>query len=341
MHPPRRDTLPIMVDGQIRGYVNLIQMTPRANLRVIQGISTTLVSVGLVGGLLGLGAGILVSRSLTAPLNQLVDAARAFGAHNLQRRVKVSGTREIVQVADAFNDMADALQEAEMLRRNLVADVAHELRTPLTVMQGNLRAMLDDVYPLTKEELTRIYDQTRLLNRLVNDLHELTQAEANQLHLNLQPTDVNVLVEHAVSVFLPFAENEGIAVELCLPPRALLAQADPMRLTQVVTNLLSNALRHTPQGGAVWVTVQQADGQVDLVVRDNGEGIPAEHLPHVFERFYRVDRSRSRHSGGTGLGLAITRAIVNAHGGQITVASAGRGQGATFTVQIPAANGTG
>src|SRR5262249_21172886 len=156
----------------------------------------------------------LVSRSLSAPLNRLAAAAQAIGERKLNRRVEVKGTREIVAVATAFNEMATALEKAEMLRRNMVADVAHELRTPLSVLQGNLRAILDGVYPMDRSEVARLYDQTRVLSRLVNDLHELTLAEARQLPLNMQQTNINDLIESVTDTFGPVAETEEVKLKV-------------------------------------------------------------------------------------------------------------------------------
>jgi two-component system OmpR family sensor kinase len=284
-------------------------------------------------------SGVLTSRSLTAPLSHLAEAARAIGARDLSRRVEVAGSDEMVEVAQAFNDMAAGLEGAETLRRNLIADVAHELRTPLSVLQGNLRAILDDVYPLDKSEVARLYDQTRLLSRLVNDLHELAQAEARQLQLNLQTIDLVRLVQDTVATFEPVAEAEEVTLSVQIPSGLLPIQVDSARITQVLHNLLSNALRYTPAGGTISVHAGCEVGEgreVWLAVQDTGEGILPEDLPHIFDRFYRADPARSRARGGAGLGLAIVRAIVEAHGGQVSAASDGLpGHGSTFTVYLP------
>jgi len=298
---------------------------------------TRILSVtAIAGGTVAIVAGILMSRNLTAPLNELAEAARAIGARNLSRRVRVSGSDEMVELGQAFNEMAAQLEQAETLRRNLVADVAHELRTPLSVLQGNLRAILDDVYPLEKAEIANLYDQTRLLNRLVNDLHELTQAESGQLPMDLRPTNLVDLVNTTVNTFAPVAEAKGVIVSAQVPDDLPVVPADSARLTQVLHNLLNNALRHTPKGGTISIQASYDDANVRLAMQDTGEGIPPEHLPHVFDRFYRADPARSRVLGGAGLGLAIARAIVEAHGGDITAASEGvPGRGSTFTVLLP------
>jgi two-component system OmpR family sensor kinase len=240
-------------------------------------------------------------------------------------------------VGQAFNEMTSALEEGERLRQNLVADVAHELRTPLSVLQGNLRALLDDVYPLEKAEIAGLYDETRLLSRLVDDLRELAQAEAGQLSFNLRPTDVGDVLRTTVTNFEPAAEAKAIGLMVKVADKLPPATSDPDRLAQVLRNLLTNALRHTPEGGQVTVSATTAGDAVEIAVADNGEGIAPEDLPHVFDRFYRGDRSRSRAEGSAGLGLAIVRAIVEAHGGQVRAASDGPGQGSTFRFTLPVA----
>jgi len=299
-------------------------------------------AMAAVIGLVGIGAGIWISRSLTAPLQELEEATQAIGRRQLGRRVNVEGSREMVAVGRAFNQMAGDLERGEQLRRNLVADVAHELRTPLSVLQGNLRAIIDDVYPLDKGEVARLYDQTRHLSRLVQDLHDLAQAEARELPLYRRDLDAVDLVRSTVQLFAPLAEEDEVTLRQQFPDRPLLVYADAARLTQTMQNLLANALRHTLAGGVIDVQVAAATAGatewVQITVGDSGNGIATEHLPHVFDRFYRADRSRSRHSGGSGLGLAIVRAIVEAHGGAVSAQSAGEGQGSVFTVRLPAAH---
>ena len=338
---PQIQILPINVNGQTVGYLGVapprggaaLPGAPRPPLAVLSGFLLTFAGVG---GIVGIVFGILMSRTLTAPLRHLTEGARAIGARNLSRRVEVKGTDELKEVAYAFNEMAADLEKAEQLRRNLIADVAHELRTPLTVIQGNLRAMLDGVYQLDNAEVARLYDQTRLLSRLVNDLHELAQAEAKQLTLNLQETDLAGLITTTGETFAPLAEEKGVKLQTLLPDNLPPIQADPARLAQVLHNIISNGLRHTPQGGSITVSVAPNANVVRLDITDSGDGIPPEHLPHIFDRFYRTDPARSRDKGGAGLGLAIARAIVEAHGGQISVASQGLpGQGTIFTITLP------
>ena len=298
-------------------------------------LARTLLWIAGAGGLIGVVAGVTLSRRMTAPLRELAAAARAIGARDLSRRVALQGTEEIVEVAGAFNQMAQELELAESQRQQLLADIAHELRTPITVIQGNLRAILDDVYPLDKEEVARLYDQTRQLTRLVNDLRELAQADAHQLALNPKLVDINDVVSDAVERFEPLAESAGIRLETLagadLPP----IMVDPMRMLQVLDNLLANALRHTPAGGVIQMETRRAGDALVVELVDSGEGIDAADLPHLFDRFYRTDRSRNRDTGGSGLGLAIVRSLVEVQGGSVVAYSAGLGQGSTFRVWFP------
>jgi signal transduction histidine kinase len=299
-------------------------------------IARRLVNFMILSIAVGLGAGIVIARIVSAPINDLALAAHRVGQGELGVRVKPHGSREMVELADTFNKMAADLQHAEVLRNNLMADVSHELRTPLTVLEGNLRAALDHVYALDEAEIANLYGQTRHLIRLVSDLRELALAENHQLPLERQPTDLNALVADTLQAIEPLAAEKDVrlANQTALQPELTV---DPIRIRQVLFNLLSNALRHTPAGGEISVSGAREEGEVRLTVRDTGEGLEPDQLAAVFDRFYRTDRSRSRDTGGTGLGLAIVKAIVEAHDGRVEVHSEGRGQGSTFTVVLPAA----
>ncbi len=294
-------------------------------------VTTLLAIVGIVA----IGAGTWMSHKITAPLAELEKAAQAVGQQDFSRRVPLGGSQELVAVARAFNEMAAQLEQAETLRRNLLADVAHELRHPIHVLQGSMQAILDDVYPLSKEEIARLSDQTHHLAVLVNDLHVLAQAEAHQLPLNQQVTDIATLVKTTAAAFEPLvaAPNITLRVELLGTMPQLLVDRD--RLRQAIHNLLDNALRHTPAGGAITVSVEQVQDLVQIRIQDTGEGIASDQLPHVFDRFYRTDQARGRDRGGAGLGLSIVKANIEAHGGTITVSSPGPGQGSTFTISLP------
>jgi two-component system OmpR family sensor kinase/two-component system sensor histidine kinase BaeS len=339
----RAGALPIATSGDPVGY--LLLMPPgRVQLQgpeqaFLDAFNQALLLAALVALLAGALVGFLVARTLAAPMDHLAGAAQAIAGGDLSQRVLEEGTLETQAVARSFNQMAENLQQAEQLRRNLVADVAHELRTPLTVIQGNLQALLDGVYPLERAEIVTIYDETRLLSRLVADLRELAQAEAGQLQLALQPTDLGGVLRQTVDSFMPFAEARGADLGLHLPPSLPPVQADPDRLGQVMRNLVSNALRHVPAGGRVAIEARREGPQVLVSVQDDGPGIPPEQLERVFDRFYRGDAGRSRDSGGSGLGLAITRYLVEAQGGRIGVESQ-PGQGTRFWFTLAVAKET-
>ena len=297
-----------------------------------------LIQLVILSGVVGSVAGFLVSRRLTRPLSELEAGARIIGARQLDHRIDTSiGSPEIQVVAEAFNKMAKQLGNAERIRKNLLADVAHELRTPLTVIQGNLRAMLDGVYPMNEEEVSGIFDQTLHLTQLVNDLHELAQAEAHQLTLNIEEINVGELVQACTAAFRPLADEKQIELRPEILGKVSKLLADKTRLAQALHNLISNALQHTPSQGTITIQAEQAADSIIIRVLDTGDGIAAEHLPHVFDRFYRTDKSRQRlnHQSGSGLGLAIVRAVVESHNGEASVDSKGLGKGSTFTIELP------
>lgn len=279
-------------------------------------------------------AGILLSRLLASPLQELEEGAKAIAMQTLSHRVTPKGSQEIRAVANSFNQMASQLEQAEGLRQNLLADVSHELRNPLHILRGNLQAILDDVYPMEKEEIARLLDQTRHLTTLVEDLHELALAEARKLPLQKQETDIATLVKETAVLFTPFAYNKQIDLHVELLGTIPSIHVDAARIRQVIQNLLSNALRHTPDQGKVIIQVEQKEDILCISVRDTGSGIDLEQLPHVFNRFYRTDSARSRDKGGTGLGLAIVKAIVEAHEGSVTAVSDGV-HGSQFNIFLP------
>jgi len=291
-----------------------------------------------IAGLAGIVLGAILVRQIIAPLRNLQSAAHAIADGDLSQRVRLVSGDEVGDLGHAFNQMAQALEHNERLRRHMMADITHELRTPLTVIQGQVEALLDGVFPLTPEQLGPILDETILLSRLVADLRELALAEAGKLTIERRPVDLNDLLGRIAAAVGPVAAEKGISLQVDVPPDLPAISADPDRLSQVTHNLLSNALRHTPAGGKIAVLAGHAQEtrEVWLQVSDTGEGIPAGQLPYVFDRFYRADPARSRATGGTGLGLAIVRAIVEAHGGQVSVASDGvPGRGSTFEVRLP------
>jgi signal transduction histidine kinase len=295
----------------------------------------------IIGGLATL-AGAALSRTLAAPMSDLERAASDIGRGDLQTRVAPRGSREMVAVASAFNDMASQLEHAESRRRSMLADVAHELRHPLHILQGNLQAMQDGIYPIDQDEIERLISQTRHLSIMVNDLHVLAQAEASRLPLVLSDVDIAVLVKDVAAAYQPAAKSRGIELHVELLgaiPQSI--AVDEARLRQAVQNLLENALRHTAENGHITLSLMQTNAQLVIEVADDGDGIAVDQLPYVFERLYRGDPARQRGSASTGLGLPITRAIVQAHGGQITAVSPGPYKGSTFTMTLPLTAATG
>jgi len=282
----------------------------------------------------GLLVGATLSRRITRPLQDFVAAATRIAGGDLGVRVERQYSGELGDLAVSFNAMASELERSDQLRRNMTADVAHELRTPLSVIRGKLEGILDGVYPATEAHITPILEETEVLTHLVEDLRVLALAESRQLSLDMRPTDVSHLLRDAQVNFGPLAEDRGVCLVLDLPANLPSVSADRQRLSQVLGNLITNALRHTPPGGTVTLTGLASAGYVVIEVKDTGVGIAAEDLDHVFGRFWRGERSRSRESGGSGLGLAIVRELVSLHGGTVEVAST-LGRGSVFRCRLP------
>ncbi|MFC1935477.1 sensor histidine kinase [Chloroflexota bacterium] len=327
--------VPLIVDGERVGSVLVAQGTD-ASLEqdFLDRVNRGLFLAGLGAALSALLFAALLARKITDPIRRLTVAAQGIAAGRLNQRVSVSSRDEAGQLAKAFNHMANQLESAEQERRQMLADIAHELRNPLSTLQGNLEGMLDEVLPLEPGQVATVYDQTLLLSRLVDDLRLLSLAQAHQLPLERSAIDIGPLVHRVVEDFRPLAHDRGIALHAKVPDQLPPALVDPQRISQVLANLLSNALRHVARGGRVAVAVDQAPAVLQVSVTDSGPGISPQDMPHVFERFYRVDKSRSRTGGGSGLGLAIAKGLIEAHGGRIWATSE-PGEGSTFAFTIP------
>ena len=276
----------------------------------------------------------LTSRRMLRSVRTLTSAARRMGGGDLSQRVPAEGRDEIGELARTFNAMADGLESAERQRRNMVADAAHELRTPLSNIRGYVEAVRDGVLESDPETLATIHQQVLYLTDLVDDLRLLAETEASDFGLNREPGSLFEIVRTSVEGVRARAEARGVVLEIDLPAESPSLEFDRTRISQVVGNLLDNAIRHTPPGGTVTASVCVRPAVATVSVADTGEGIPAEITPFVFERFYRVDPSRSRSTGGAGLGLTIARQLVEAHGGSIRVQSAA-GEGTTITFDLP------
>jgi signal transduction histidine kinase len=328
---------PIVVDGRRVGAL-IVDMSP--NFFFFGPILDTLAIVGLVVGGVALVGSVIVSRRVTAPIADVVEAAETLAAGDLNARVAVRGHDEVAHLAEAFNQMAVKLQRTDELRRNLTADVAHELRIPLTIIQANLEGILDGIYPATPEHLEPILEETRLLSRLVEDLHLLSLAEAGQLFLEQRAVDVGGLLLDTARTFQAQADEQGITLSVQVPEQLPQALIDPQRIGQVLGNLMGNALSYTPPGGKITLAARpQEDGEgekkITISVSDTGSGIPPADLPYIFDRFWKGDHSCPRTSGGAGLGLAIARQLVEAQGGQIW-ATNDEGGGTTLSFTMPA-----
>jgi signal transduction histidine kinase len=282
-------------------------------------------------------ASVLVSRGIVSPIHRLAGASRRIAAGHYGERVHVDGTTEVHQLATSFNAMASAVEDAERRRQELIGDVAHEMRTPIATLEGYLEGLLDGVIEPSDRVWAKLHDEAGRLRRLIEDLQELSRAEAHQLTVVCQATPPAAIVKPAVERLEADVAERGLSLAVELPPGLPEVQADPERAIQVLTNLMTNALRYTPPPGTISLRVAAEDGHVCFEVADTGIGIAPEHLPRVFERFYRVDKSRSRALGGAGVGLTIAQALAETMGGQIRARSAGAGHGSTFTFELPTA----
>jgi signal transduction histidine kinase len=303
-------------------------------MRLSESINRSLLIGGLLAIVIALVLIFFLSRRITSPIDILARTARRLGRGDLSQRVQIEGEGEVAALAQAFNSMATDLEHDEQLRRDLVADVAHELRTPLSNIQGYLEAIRDGVMKPDATTIHSLNEEVVLLSRLVNELQELSLAEAGELKLVYQAEDINKLVKQAVDSWQPQLAAKKITMVLDLPDDLPLVSIDWQRVNQVLHNLLENAVAHTGKGGTINVAAAKQGDWVEISVSDTGEGIPARDLPNIFERFYRVDKSRARATGGSGLGLTIAKRLVEAHGGKIKVQSE-LGKGSRFAFTLP------
>lgn len=294
-------------------------------------------AAGLLGLLILFGGLAVLARGLrraAVPLSDVMEAADRVAAGDHDVQVPERGPHRFRRLARSFNAMTERLRASERERRNLIADVAHELRTPLTVIQGQTEGLLDGLYAADREHLEPLLEETRVMSRLLNDLLTLSTAEAGALRLHREPVAPQTLVHEAVEAFEGPAAVAGVTLESHVAPDLPALDVDAVRIGEVLANVLSNALRHTPSGGRISVSAQPSDGAVAFTVTDTGSGIPADALPHVFDRF-----AKGPDSGGAGLGLAIAKSLVQAHGGTITAESR-PGAGTTMRFVLPAERGS-
>ena len=330
-------SIPLAVEGQTIGFLlpsPLMDSFSDLESAFLGQVSRTIVPVGIAACAVAILLGLLLTWQLTGPLRKLTSAAQGIAGGDLSQRVDIASKDELGQLGQAFNDMAESLGRAEKLRQNMVADIAHELRTPLSVMRGNLEAILDGVFEPTKENMASIHKETVLVSRLVDDLQELALAEAGQLKIEREPTDLAALIERTVNSVAPRAALDDITIvqdlTVDLPP----VSTDPQRMGQVLFNLLDNALRYSPPASTITVRARTMEEVVQVDVMDQGTGLDSDELSLVFERFYRGDKARSRVTGGAGLGLTIVKQLVEAHGGEVWAESEAS-EGTTFSLTLP------
>ena len=300
------------------------------------GLNEALGWAALSAVLVAAGLSFALSRRIVAPLQAMTSASRRIAEGQYEERVQVTSADELGQLGASFNRMAAQLEQTESMRRQLIGDVSHELRTPLTAIQGSMEGLIDGVLPADAETFQQIHAEAERLSRLVDDLQELSRVEARAYELNLTEVELNEIVAATIKRLAPNARAKRVTLDANLPahPRPIRADAD--RLGQTLTNLVSNAIQYTPEGGRVTLAVTQTEQESQIAVTDTGIGISPEHIKNIFTRFYRVDKSRSRAAGGgSGIGLTIARLLTEAHGGRIWAESEGEGKGSRFVVALP------
>lgn len=330
----------LIVDGEKIGELIIIrgEDSLQQNLvkRFIHSTTITILLGTLIGSMIAVLVGFLMTKGFAKPVEKLLEGIRRVAAGDTTYRVTIDKKDEFYPLSKAFNHMAEQLEQNEKLRQNLMADVAHELRTPLAIIRGKLESIQEGVIKADEKEIILLIDEVYRLSRLVNDLQQLSLAEAGKLPLNKQPIDVNNFIEKVSTNFMALSEEKGIILRTQLLPTNIVLALDEDRMTQVIVNLLDNALRHTPINGEIKIKVEEdtPSEEVIVTVSDTGSGIDEKILPTIFDRFARTDMARNRQQGGAGLGLSIAKGFVEAHGGSISAASE-IGKGTTFTIRLP------
>ena len=332
-----KEGVSITEDGKVVGVLVPMPMPfqgqPR-EVEFIQRINLWLLYGALVGAMIALLVGIFLSRTLTRPIRELTRATHAVSEGDLSQQVPVRSKDELGELATAFNKMSAELSRSVNARKQMTADIAHELRTPLSLILGHAEAVHDGVLPPTPENFEIIREEATRLEHLINDLRTLSLADAGELSMQVETIEPQRLIQEVSTLYQYQAQRKNITFELDVEPNLPPIEVDPGRLTQVLTNILDNALRHTPEGGRILLNAKQVNDQVELSVQDNGPGLDIEDTDRIFERLYRADPSRQRDDGSSGLGLAIAKSIVQAHGGQISAESKA-GYGLKIRIRLP------
>ncbi len=328
---------PLEIEGKLIGTVLPMDLSLSRNPLEAQYFARTnralfIAALGAIA--IALILGILFARTFSRPLREITVATKAMAGGNLRQQVPVRSQDELGLLAESFNQMSRDLDQANQLRRQMTADIAHDLRTPLSVITGYIEALRDGDLQPTPERFETMYDEAQQLKRLVDDLRTLSLADAGELPLNRQAVSIAAILSRGAAAHRHQAEQQQIVLDQAVSDTLPDISADPERLVQVLGNLVSNALRFTPEGGKISLSAQSRGSDILIEVKDTGQGIPADELPHIFNRFYRVDKSRRQTGGESGLGLAIAKAIVHAHGGTISAKSE-VGRGTTFQILLP------
>jgi len=329
---------PITENGNVIGVLIPTRIPFQVNPRELEFIERTnliLLYGALIGAVIALFLGIFLSRTITRPIRELTKATHAVSQGDLSQQVPVRTKDELGELAKAFNKMSAELSRSVSTRKQMTADIAHELRTPLSLILGHAEAVHDGVLPPTKENFEIIREEATRLEHLVEDLRTLSLADAGELSVSLQTVEPGRLIQEVASLYQYQTQRKNISIETDIQSPLADVEVDPGRITQVLTNIMDNAMRHTPEGGRIILRAQQTSSYVQLSIQDSGPGISDGDVNRIFERFYRADSSRQRDAGGSGLGLAIAKSIVQAHSGQVSAESE-PGQGLKITISLPA-----
>lgn len=324
----------LIINGEKKGTL-VLQQHELQNLEeeFLNSSTMSILFSGLIAAVMAVLVNVWIARKITNPLAKLMTGIKGLASGEKVKKLNISTKDEFHELGEAFNDMSKRLEKNEKIRRSLVADVAHELRTPLAILQGKLESIQEGATDPTEEIILELTDEVYRLNRLVSDLQQLSLAEAGKLSLNKQPVEIKQLINRICTHLQWLADEKEIILRQDRIPDQCWLEIDADRMTQVMVNLIGNALRHTPERGLVEVSVQEMDRALLLIISDNGPGIPKDALPFIFDRFYKRDLSRSRNDSGTGLGLSIAKGYVEAHGGTITVESE-VDKGTVFTITL-------
>jgi signal transduction histidine kinase len=330
------NAMPILVNGLVVGtLIGGQNLQPSQRLFTFRFLQPVLLA-SLVLAVFATLIGLLLTRRVVTPLAEVVAAAEEIAAGNLSVRARSKASGDMGYLSSGFNKMADALERNDRERRDMLANIAHELRTPLTVVRGRLEGIMDGIYPADVNSIGPALEEAYLLERLVEDLRLLTMAESHQLVFEKHRLDMVELARRSLSMFQAEADEKKILLEIVTWPEKAPVIADPLRTEQVVSNLVSNALRYVQAGGRVWVDISAKGSEVVISISDNGPGVAEEDLPFIFNRFWRGEKSRSRESGGAGLGLAIAKMLVEGQEGKITARNLPEG-GLQVSVSFPSA----